>query len=172
MKPLLLIGLIALASCSSSTTEPKALRPTDGRAPTTQLQTDYEFEPYPGSRWYGPDGEEISEDTNIINAIIGPEHCDWQSAVMMHVGWPLGQDAADASKSRQYLRDPDDVFSPESLMTSFDADVDLPARAEFTGFRTDFMELWLEPGNETAAFLVFADHVEQWPQAKETIACV
>ncbi len=137
----------------------------------TELETEYEFEAFPGSRWYGPDGEEISQEANIINAITGPEHCDWQSAAMMHVGWPLGHDAADISESRQYLRDPEGVFERDSLMTTFDADIDLPPRAEYTGYRTDFMELWLAEKDDAAAYLVFADHVERWPRAEQPIAC-
>jgi hypothetical protein len=57
-----------------------------------------------------PDGDEISEKSNIINAITGPEHCDWDSAVMMHVGWPFGHDTENVSRARQYLRDPEKVF--------------------------------------------------------------
>ncbi|MDQ3956826.1 MAG: hypothetical protein M3273_00735 [Actinomycetota bacterium] len=168
MKHLLILGVLSLTACAGATTEPGALQPGEAG---TALQTEYEFEPFPGSRWYGPDGDEIPEDSNVINAITGPDHCDWQSAVMMHVGWPPGHDAADASESRQYLRDPEGVFPRESLMTTFDPDVDLPESAEYTGYRTDFMELWLAERDEAAAYLVFADHVERWPRAEEVIAC-
>jgi hypothetical protein len=56
-------------------------------------------------------------------------------------------------------------------MTAFDPDIELPQRAEYTRHRTDFMELWLDPSDEAAAYLVFADHVERWPWAKESIGC-
>lgn len=168
MRLLLLAGLIALSACTSTESP---LQPSGDASPTTELETEFEFEPYPGSRWYGPDGGEISEDTNVINAITGPEHCDWQSGVMMHVGWPLGHDAGDSSETRQYLRDPEGVFPRENLMTRFDMDADLPKRAGYTGYRTDFMELWLDAKDEKAAYLVFADHTERWPRAAGTIAC-
>lgn len=144
---------------------------TTGRSPSSPLASDYEFEPFPGSTWYGPDGEAISRDTNIINAITGPDHCDWESGVMMHVGWPLGRDAADISESRQYIRDPEKVFPQGNLMAEFEADVELPNKAKYTGYRTDFMELWLDRDDRAAAYLVFADHVERWPRASDTIAC-
>lgn len=143
---------------------------TDG-SPSTDLASDYDFEPFPGNTWYGRDGEEISHETNIINAITGPEHCEWESAVMMHVGSPLGHDAESVSESRQYMRDPQKVLPQENLMTQFQDDVKLPKTANYTGYRTDFMELWLDPNDRAAAYLVFSDHVERWPRAKDTIAC-
>ena len=173
--------VIGLAACGSGTSDPPlepAGQPSTERehgsgdvTPSTDLASDYEFEPYPGSTWYGPGGEEIPEESNIINAITGPEHCEWQEGVMMHVGWPPGHDAADASESRQYFRDPKKVFPQFSLMTTYDGDVELPKGAEYTGYRTDFMELWLDEKDKAAAYLVFSDHVERWPRAKEIIAC-
>ena len=171
MRALLMIGLAFLAGCAPATKEAEPLRSGRTGTPATELESDYEFEEFPGSLWYGPDGSEVSDDSNVINAITGPEHCDWQSAVMMHLGWPLGHDAADVSESRQHLRDPEGVFPSKALMTSYSPDVELPQSAEYTGYRTDFMELWLAPGDDTAAYLVFADHVERWPWAEEAIAC-
>ena len=162
--------MIGLAACGPGTSEP----PPDsspGAVPATELESDYEFEPYPGSTWYGPDGEEIPDESSIINAITGPDHCDWEAGVMMHVGWPPGHDAADISESRQYFRDPEKVFPQDSLMTSYDPEVQLPDGAEYTGYRTDFMELWLDEKDNTAAYLVFADHIERWPRGTEVIAC-
>jgi hypothetical protein len=170
VKRLLIIGLLGLSACSNATGEAPPLQRTKG-VPETELQTEYEFEPYPGSRWFGPDGDEIAKDSNIINAITGPEHCNWQSAVMMHVGWPLGHDAADISEARLYLRDPEQVFFRDTPMSTFDADADLPERAKYTGYRTDFMELWLAKKDDAAAYLVFVDHVERWPRSEDAIAC-
>lgn len=175
---LALVLCLTLPSCANRqepasgprATEPASPQGTEGIA-ETELANEYEFEPYPGSRWYGPDGNVISQDKNIINAITGPDHCDWQSAVMMHVGWPLGHDADDASESRQYLRDPEGVFPQTALMTSFEPNVQLPRGARYTGYRTDFMELCLDRDDNTSAYLVFADHVEGWPRAGEVIAC-
>lgn len=142
----------------------------DGTVAGAALESDYEFEPYPGSRWYGPDGEPISEKTNIINAITGPDHCNWESAVMMHVGWPPGHDAADASESHQFIRDPEGVID-KKLAARFENDVTLPTAAENSGYRTDFMELWFDANDMDSAYLLFADHTERWPRANEVVAC-
>jgi hypothetical protein len=166
--------LVVLVSCTSDQLAPKPPGPprvSTSPSSETVLQRDYAFEPYPGSRWYSPDGAQVSDKSNLINAIVGPEHCDWDSGVMMHVGWPLGHDAQNISEARQYLRDPEGVFPQGSLMTAFEADVKLPKRARYTGYRTDFMELWLDRTDNSAAYLVFADHVERWPRADEVVAC-
>ncbi|HEX2240329.1 MAG TPA: hypothetical protein VHJ82_04235 [Actinomycetota bacterium] len=170
MRRLLIIALLTVAACAPDATEPRSAQ-TPGDPTRPQLETDYRFEAYPGSQWYGPDGDEIPEESRVINAITGPDHCDWEAGVMMHVGWPPGHDAADISESRQYLRDPERVFPQDSFMTKYDANVELPDRAEYTGYRTDFMELWLDNENDRAAYLVFADHVELWPRARQPIAC-
>lgn len=76
---------------------------------------------------------------------------------------PLSRDSTSAIRKRS---------SPQgSLITTFDAETQLPKGAQYTGYRTDFMELWLDPNNHAAAYLVFADHVERWPRANDTVAC-
>ena len=167
--------LILLAACGptpngSPRVEPAAA-PDDGPASESPLARDYEFEPYPGSRWYAPDGSVVPDRSNVINAITGPDHCEWQAGVMMHLGWPPGHDAKHSGEARQYLRDPEGVFPQYALMTPYDGAASLPDGAEYTGYRTDFMELWLDPDDHKAAYLVFADHVERWPRTSDTIAC-
>ena len=147
--------------------EPGFAATTDGNP---MLQPESQFEPYPGNTWYGPDGP-IPAESGIINVIQGPEHCAWDSAALLHVGWPIEHDAADASESRQFVRDPQGVLPQDSLMSKFDDSAILFGGAEYTGYRTDFIELWLFPQDDTGAFLMFADHVEWWPRAEEPIAC-
>lgn len=177
MKKLLIASLLIFAACAAGTDEsasgPRQASPVPSGTgtPAIELQSEFEFEAYPGSTWYSPDGGEVPDESNIINAITGPDHCEWESGVMMHVGWPLGHDAADISESRQYIRDPEKVFPQNHLMTTFVANVDLPKAAEYTGYRTEFMELWLDESDNTAAYLVFTDHVERWPRAGDVIAC-
>ena len=156
------ILLLMFAACSASPS------PIETSSP---LSAEVRFEAYPGSQWYGPDGDPVPEESNIINAIKGPEHCDWDSGVMLHLGWPLGRDAANFSETRQYFRDPQRVFPADDFMTKYAADVDLPKTAENTGYRTDFMELWLDRTDGSAAYLVFSDHVERWPRSRGGIAC-
>ena len=160
MKPAVMAILLALVACSPRAIEPDA-----------PLSPDVAFEPYPGSQWYEPNGEPIPAESGVINAITGPEHCDWETGVILHLGWPPGRDAADSSELRQYFRDPQGVFPQDSLMGTFDPDVELAETAEDTGYRTDFMELWLDTDDDSVAYLVFAQHNEQWPRGSKDIAC-
>jgi hypothetical protein len=132
------------------------------------LDSEFRFEPYPGNTWYGPDGR-VAAESPVINVIRGPEHCGWDSAALLHVGWPLGH--ADATESRQFVRDTQHVLPQDSLMSEFDDNAELFGLSRYTGFRTDFMELWLFPEDDSGIFLMFADHVEWWPRAEEPIAC-
>ena len=167
MPRILMVVLLLLGACGSN----RAPQDLQDAGSSEELRTEFDFEPYPGSQWYEPNGDEIPEESGIINVITGPAHCNWESAVFLHVGWPLGRDAGDSSESRQYFRDSRGVLPRDSLMTTFDPSVALPKEAENTGYQTSFMELWLHPNDNNAAYLVFADHTERWPRAKETIAC-
>ncbi len=165
-----LSALFLMVACGSDRVTQTSREQVDSEA-STELSADSDFQPYPGSRWYDPNGERVPFESNVINAITGPGHCDWESGVILHLGWPTGHDAADISESRQYLRDPERVFPEESLMSTYDADAEAPKSADYTGYRTDFMELWLDPRDGSAAYLVFSDHTERWPRAKEPVAC-
>lgn len=139
------------------------------------------FVPYPGSEWYGPDGEPLPMEEERINVITGPDHCEWEAAVMLHMNWPPGSSEKDAQEDLQYIRDPQDVIG-SPMAERFVGDTSLPPGARYTGYRTDFMELWVRtyhrgmPVVATASppdriYLVFADRVESWPRAKSMIAC-
>jgi hypothetical protein len=166
MRHTLIVALVLFSACSPN----QSAEPSGDLESSGKLANEFHFEAYPGSQWYGPNGDEIPQESEIINAITAPEHCGWETAVMMHVGWPLGRAASDSSESRQYLRDPDEIL-PGSLMTTFDPDTQIPTRARNTGYRTAFMEPWLHPDDDTAAYLVFEDHIERWPRARDAIAC-
>lgn len=121
---------------------------------------------YPGPKWtrFGvpvPNGE--------LNSIAGPEHCDWQSAVMLQLSLPLGTVAADSRGLRQFIRDPDGVILPE-LRTGL-RKLPLPADAEDTGYRLDGLQLWLSPGDADAAYLRSPVDVERWPSPPGIVAC-
>ena len=156
MRAALVTVALALVACSPQPIEP------DG-----PLSEEVVFEPYPGTQWYGRDGEPIPAESEVINAISGPEHCGWESGVILHLRWPP---ESDSSELRQYFRDPQGVFPQDSLLATFDPDVELPDSAVDTGYRTEFMELWLDTGNDSVAYLVFAKHNERWPRG-EHIAC-
>lgn len=142
--------------------------PTDSAAnPAPMSVADYfdPPQPFPGPTWtrYGePAGGEI-------NTIAGPDHCDWQSAVMMHLGWPLGTVSRTSAESRQFIRDPEGVMSVD-LQRELRAE-DLPVGAEDTGYRLDGLQLWLSAADPQGAYLVSAVDVERWPRADPMIGC-
>lgn len=78
----------------------------------------------------------------------GPEHCRWESAVFLHVAWPLGspQSTLGDGDSRTYLRDP--------------------------GYASKDVALWLGPdeGGEYV-YLVRGEAVERWPRATDLPGC-
>ncbi len=138
------------------------------------LDSDFTFEPYPGSQWFGPQGP-VDPDDGTINVIRGPEQCGWETAALLHVSWPLGSTHRDDPELRQYVRDPDAVLPQDQLMSTYDPSRQLWGGFEYSGYRTDFMEVWIqsfdEDGDADGAFLMFANHVEWWPRAEEPIAC-
>lgn len=122
---------------------------------------------HPGPRWTH-DGRSV--DGQELNSIAGPGHCDWQSAVMLHLGWPLGTVSRTSAEIRQYIRDPEGAIDP-ALRDRLAIGVALPADAQDTGYRLDTVELWLSPSQPDAAYLRTADDVERWPRAESAIAC-
>lgn len=123
-----------------------------------------------GARWTGPDGEVVS--TRTLNVIRGPEHCDWQASLWMHIGWPLGTQADTAADIRQYLRDPQGVLPDGTTPTSLDTDAQVPESASPTAYEAGDVQLWLgEDGGQNAVYVVFPDHAERWPRATEVFAC-
>ena len=146
---------VALVACS-----PQGIEPDES------LSRDVAFEPYPGVQWYDPNGEAVPEESETINAITGPEHCDWEEGVILHLRWPPEEEDPEL---RQYFRDPKAVFPQDGLVDDFEENVELPDSAESTGYRTDFMELWLDAQTDSVAYLVFSDHTERWPRGD--IAC-
>jgi hypothetical protein len=102
---------------------------------------------------------------HVIHDIVGPSHCDWQSARLMHLEHP------DGSLDRQYVRDPEGVLPADPLLEGYAEDVELPDGAADSGYRSpEGFELWFTEG-DTAAYVVTPDGVERWPRAREPIGC-
>lgn len=117
--------------------------------------------------WRHRDGSRI--DTDVVSVVRGPSHCGWESAFLLHLGWPLGSSAGDDTQMRQYVRDPSDVLG---FGDQLEVQTELPAGAVDTRFRVDDVELWIGPhGGDDAVYLVFRDHVEKWPRSTEIFAC-
>ncbi|GIF66624.1 hypothetical protein Ais01nite_46590 [Asanoa ishikariensis] len=124
-------------------------------------------ERYPGPTWTR-DGRDV--DSEELNSIAGPDHCGWESAVMLHLGWPLGTVSRTSAQIRQYIRDPDQVIR-YGVSGKVEIGVDLPPDAQDTGYRNGALELWLAESDPHAAFLRAGDEVERWPRADPVVAC-
>lgn len=107
--------------------------------------------------WSNPDTGEV------LLEIAGHEHCDWQTIRFL--------DLTLDGEPRQYVRDPLSLLPRGVLMTTLARDVELPAGAAFSGYRSGGLELWLTPSDE-AAFIVSSGGVERWPRAREPLGCV
>src|SRR5688500_6469414 len=59
--------------------------------------------PYPGYTWTR-EGRAVAG--GELGAIGGPDHCGWQSATMLIIGWPPGTVSTSSAQARQYIRDP------------------------------------------------------------------
>lgn len=148
MRRLLIVVLVLLAAgCTDAEEQTPAVRETNIGVSETTLETTYEFEEYPGSTWHGREDEAIRS-TEVIAAATDPDHCGWDVAVLLNMGSPLGEKTKSADKTRQYLRDPEGVLEPEWMVGDYEAEVELPKGAEYTGYRTDFMELWFDPDDD------------------------
>lgn len=142
-----------------------------GCAPPTTQVSSREFGGYPGPVWTDESGAQVSPD--LIVVVGGPSHCGWESAAFLAVGWPLGTSTTKSgSTTRQYVRDPEGLFSsfPE-LQGQFVPETSLPEDSEFTGYRTEKMELWLTPSQPDAAYIVFDQAIERWPRAEPELGC-
>lgn len=102
--------------------------------------------------WTDRAGSRVSTET--IRSYPGAGHCGWDSAIWLHVDGQL------------YFRDPNRVMA-EWTSSRFDANVDLPAGAVDTGYRTGDRQLWLVRGGD--AYLVSPQRVERWPRSTDPL---
>ena len=127
----------------------------------------------PGYLWYDPDGDPVPFDSGIISVWQGWDHCEWQAAAFLNVGWPLGTPPETVDDRRQYIRRGPTVIGNVYFADPYEADATLPHDAAFTGYVAETgMELWLAPSDQDQiAYLVFDDHVEAWPRPVRYLAC-
>lgn len=106
------------------------------------------------------------ETGRILVDIVGPEHCGWQSARILHL------EHDDGTIDRQYARDPLGVFNGvPGFLDTYAEGVDLPDDATFSGYRAaNGDELWFTP-DDRAAYVVTSDGVERWPRPADGIGC-
>lgn len=130
-----------------------------------------------GSTWQGPSGAPAErgsgpDRTFEVQTIFGADHCGWEDVVFLSVGWPLGTSPETSEQSRQYIRDENRDIESAPLLSTFDAEVDLPDDSWSTGYKNQVLELWFGPDNgDEAVYLKMEERVERWPRAKEHVAC-
>jgi hypothetical protein len=153
--------IVAIAACTSS--QPQGPNPFS-------VAVAFDNPPaYPGYEWTR-NGQAVP--AAELEASAGPNHCDWQSATILTIGWPLGTSAQNAGHSRAYLRDPKGVMGgtyKERLVKN----AQLPATAKPTGYKLGAIELYLSPlDQDEAVYLVTPSGTERWPRADPFFGCM
>ena len=116
---------------------------------------------YPGYRW-SHDGRDV--DGGELTTIAGPDHCHWQSATMMFIGWPIGTRSTTFAQARYYLRDPEGVIGAD-FRDRLVRNASLPNDATPTGYRLGPIQIYLSPRDQDEAIYVVAPSgVERWPR--------
>ena len=95
--------------------------------------------------------------TTELEAWRGPEHCDWQSMVLLYLD------------GRMYVREPVPDLA-DSFDEEWQASTELPADAVDTGYERDGEHLWLS-ADRRRVFVGSPDDVELWPQARPEFGC-
>jgi hypothetical protein len=162
------LSLVLLSACGHTSTGAGG-RPQVAAEPTGQTVADYFFppQPYPGPTWTR-EGRPVNG--RELNSIAGPDHCGWQSAVIMHLGWPLGTVSQTSAEIHQFIRDPNGVID-QGLHDKLALHVVLPPDARDTGYRNGELALWLSPADPDTAYLRTRTDIERWPRADPVVAC-
>ena len=63
------------------------------------------------------------------------------------------------------------MFRDRATASAFDPDAELPTGAVDTGFRQGTTELWVDPPDRSAIYLVSEGSVERWPLDPEPTLC-
>ena len=156
----LLLVAVGIAACTNAPTP---------QSDTSSVAAAFHRPPsYPGYQWKHQ-GQPVS--TEELGTSAGPNHCDWQSATILTIGWPLGTVSTSAGQARFYIRDPNGVMGgmyQKNLVTH----ATLPADARPTGYKLGSIELYLSPSDQDqAAYLVTSSGAERWPRADPFFAC-
>lgn len=127
--------------------------------------------PYPGFVWTR-NGAALQP--GELNTIAGPDHCQWQTATLLHIGWPPGAVATELSGARQYIRDPKGRLSEVASLRGarFERSVTLPADAKPTGHKLGAIELYVSPSDQDQwIYLASPSDTERWPRSDPPIGC-
>jgi hypothetical protein len=155
-----LAAAVAVGSCSG--------KQVQGPNPSTVSDVFDSPPPYPGYQWTRY-GQPVA--TAELGASAGPQHCDWQTATVLTIGWPLGTVANNRGQSRSYIRDPNGAIQG-TYKQRLVKDAQLPAGARPTGYKLGSIEIYLSPvDQDQAIYLVTSVGIERWPRADPFFGC-
>jgi hypothetical protein len=106
-----------------------------------------------------------------LSTFAGPDHCGWQSATFLIIGWPVGTVSRTIDEARQYVRDPHGAVKG-SLRDRLVVRATLPADARPTGYRHGSIELYLSPPDQDdGIYVVGPGGAERWPRDNPPTGC-
>ena len=123
--------------------------------------------------WLDAENEQVSElIVSTYHPDPGGDHCEWDSVVLLHLGWPPGAAAEFRSGSeRQYVRDAEGELEAPGR-SPLELDSQLPPDAEYTGYHSGELQLWISASEATdAVYIVRPERVERWPRSQRHIFC-
>jgi hypothetical protein len=101
----------------------------------------------------------------------GPAHCDYQAARVIITGIPIGARYSNEGNAATYVRDPTNAFGDAATASAFDGHATLSTGAVDTGLREGSAQLWFDPANRSAIYLVTGTAVERWPLDPDPAIC-
>jgi hypothetical protein len=122
------------------------------------------FDSPPGYPGYGWMRNGVRVDRGELVTAAGPDHCRWQSATFLTIGWPPGTNATTFASARLYTRDPNGAVAT-SLRDGLVRHAALPPDATFTGYHYGVLEIFISPAEaEQGIYLVSPADAERWPR--------
>lgn len=139
-------------------------------SPIASVGTAFDPPPtYPGYQWTRH-GRPVSP--LELSTTAGPDHCGWQSATFLSIGWPVGTVSTTAAQARIYIRDPNGVVSP-SYRQQLATHATLPRDARSTGYSYGSIQLYLSPSDQDKVIYVLGPGgVERWPRIDPIHLCI
>jgi hypothetical protein len=173
----LLVVALVLAACTSA---PIATTPTSTQSPAavfpiacgaaTDVASEPNWRPFADyRRWTTADGCLVRID--VFADRPGPAHCGFDTARVITTGIPIGARYNDETSSATYVRDPGNVFGDPATASAFDPHAKLPEGAIDTGLRQQGTQLWVDPTDRSAIYLVAGTSVERWPLDPDPAVC-
>ncbi len=175
------VGVFALIGYSASidlnrvptqTAVPVAVRPPTPTflvRPGDALAAYFDQPPrYPGYPWTR-NGVVVSG--GELSTAAGPDHCGWESATFLTIGWPPGTVATSAAEARQYIRDPRGVVATP-FRDRLQTQATMPADARPTGHRFGDLQIFVSPSDQDEFIYIQSGYgTERWPRSEPMTLC-